>query len=110
MEIRRRGFASLHVERKYVAVLPEAHPLAGRKTLGVKALEGEPFIMLRGVWGRWPTTGRSHVANGTGFHPNIVQDAPQWLTLVRLVAAGLGVTLRRPVWRGWRCRGRCIGR
>ena len=29
----------------------------------------------------------------SGFRPNIVQDAPQWPTLVRLVAAGLGVTL-----------------
>jgi DNA-binding transcriptional LysR family regulator len=28
-----------------------------------------------------------------GFRPNIVQDAPQWPTLVRLVAAGLGVSL-----------------
>ena len=29
----------------------------------------------------------------SGFRPNIVQDAPQWPTLVRLVAAGLGVSL-----------------
>jgi DNA-binding transcriptional LysR family regulator len=28
-----------------------------------------------------------------GFRPNIVQDAPQWPTLVSLVAAGLGVSL-----------------
>lgn len=28
-----------------------------------------------------------------GFRPNIVQDAPQWPTLVRLVASGLGVSL-----------------
>jgi DNA-binding transcriptional LysR family regulator len=28
-----------------------------------------------------------------GFRPNIVQDAPQWPTVVRLVAAGLGVSL-----------------
>jgi DNA-binding transcriptional LysR family regulator len=28
-----------------------------------------------------------------GFRPNIVQDAPQWPTLVRLVSAGLGVSL-----------------
>jgi DNA-binding transcriptional LysR family regulator len=28
-----------------------------------------------------------------GFRPRIVQEAPQWPTLVRLVAAGLGVSL-----------------
>jgi DNA-binding transcriptional LysR family regulator len=28
-----------------------------------------------------------------GFRPHIVQEAPQWPTLVRLVAAGLGISL-----------------
>ena len=28
-----------------------------------------------------------------GFRPRIVQEAPQWLTLLRLVGAGLGVTI-----------------
>src|ERR1700693_2658932 len=28
-----------------------------------------------------------------GFRPNVVQDAPQWPTVLRLVAAGLGVSL-----------------
>jgi DNA-binding transcriptional LysR family regulator len=28
-----------------------------------------------------------------GFRPNIVQDAPQWPTLISLVAAGLGVSI-----------------
>jgi DNA-binding transcriptional LysR family regulator len=28
-----------------------------------------------------------------GFRPNFVQDAPQWPTVLRLVAAGLGVSL-----------------
>ena len=40
---------------------------------------------------RWHSTGPWRAADG--FRPNIVQDAPQWPTLVRLVAAGLGVSL-----------------
>jgi DNA-binding transcriptional LysR family regulator len=28
-----------------------------------------------------------------GFQPNVVQEAPQWLTVLRLVGAGLGVTI-----------------
>jgi DNA-binding transcriptional LysR family regulator len=28
-----------------------------------------------------------------GFRPNIVQEAPQWPTVVRLVAAGSGISL-----------------
>jgi DNA-binding transcriptional LysR family regulator len=81
------------LKEKYVAVLPEAHPLAGRKTLGVKALEGEPFIMFARRMGPLAYDRTIACCERSGFRPNIVQDAPQWLTLVRLVAAGLGVTL-----------------
>jgi DNA-binding transcriptional LysR family regulator len=28
-----------------------------------------------------------------GFRPRVVQEAPQWLTIMRLVGAGLGVTI-----------------
>jgi DNA-binding transcriptional LysR family regulator len=82
------------LKEKYVAVLPEAHPLAGRRTLSVKALEGEPFVMFARRMG--PLAYDRTIAcceRGGGFRPNIVQEAPQWLTLVRLVSAGLGVSL-----------------
>jgi DNA-binding transcriptional LysR family regulator len=82
------------LKEKYVAVLPEAHPLAGRRTLSVKALEGESFVMFARRMG--PLAYDRTIAcceRGGGFRPNIVQDAPQWLTLVRLVSAGLGVSL-----------------
>ncbi|NYF91151.1 LysR substrate-binding domain-containing protein [Tunturiibacter empetritectus] len=81
------------LKERYVAVLPEAHPLAQRKTLGVKALEGEPFIMFARRMGPLAYDRTIACCERSGFRPNIVQDAPQWLTLVRLVAAGLGVTL-----------------
>ena len=76
-----------------MAVLPEAHPLARRGTLGVKALEGEPFIMFARRMGPLAYDRTIACCERSGFRPNIVQDAPQWLTLVRLVAAGLGVSL-----------------
>jgi DNA-binding transcriptional LysR family regulator len=81
------------LNEKYVAVLPEAHPLALRKTLNVKALEGEPFVMFARRMGPLAYDRTIACCERGGFRPNIVQDAPQWLTLVRLVAAGLGVTL-----------------
>jgi DNA-binding transcriptional LysR family regulator len=81
------------LKEKYVAVLPEAHPLARRRTLSVKALEGEPFIMFARRMGPLAYDRTIACCEGSGFRPNIVQDAPQWLTLVRLVAAGLGVSL-----------------
>lgn len=81
------------LKEKYVAVLPEAHALARRKTLSVKALEGEPFIMFARRMGPLAYDRTIACCEREGFRPNIVQDAPQWLTLVRLVSAGLGVTL-----------------
>ncbi len=81
------------LKEKYVAVLPEAHVLARRRTLSVKALEGEPFIMFARRMGPLAYDRTIACCERGGFHPNIVQDAPQWLTLVRLVSAGLGVSL-----------------
>src|SRR5271155_1532646 len=81
------------LKEKYVAVLPEAHPLAQRRSLSVKALEGEPFIMFARRMGPLAYDRTIACCERSGFRPNIVQDAPQWLTLVRLVAAGLRVTL-----------------
>ncbi len=81
------------LKERYIAVLPEAHPLARRRTLNVKALEGEPFIMFARRMGPLAYDRTIACCERSGFRPNIVQDAPQWLTLVRLVAAGLGVSL-----------------
>ncbi len=81
------------LKEKYVAVLPEAHPLAQRRSLSVKALKGEPFIMFARRMGPLAYDRTIACCERSGFRPNIVQDAPQWLTLVRLVAAGLGVSL-----------------
>ena len=81
------------LKEKYVAVLPEAHPLAQRRSLSMKALKGEPFIMFARRMGPLAYDRTIACCERSGFRPNIVQDAPQWLTLVRLVAAGLGVSL-----------------
>jgi hypothetical protein len=58
--------------------------------LGVKALEGEPFIMFARRMGPLAYDRTKACCERSGFRPNIVQDAPHWLTLVRRVAAGLG--------------------
>jgi DNA-binding transcriptional LysR family regulator len=81
------------LKEKFVAVLPEAHPLARRQMLSIKALAGEPFVMFARRMGPLAYDRTIACCERNGFRPNIVQDAPQWLTLVRLVAAGLGVSL-----------------
>jgi DNA-binding transcriptional LysR family regulator len=80
-------------EERYVAVLPVAHALAAKRTLRVRDLRDEPFILFARRMGPLAFDRTIACCERNGFRPNIVQDAPQWPTLVRLVAAGLGVSL-----------------
>jgi DNA-binding transcriptional LysR family regulator len=80
-------------EERYVAVLPESHALARKRSLRVRDLEKEPFILFARRMGPLAFDRTVACCERNGFRPNIVQDAPQWPTLVRLVAAGLGVSL-----------------
>lgn len=80
-------------EERYVAVLPVAHALARKRSLRVRDLRNEPFILFARRMGPLAFDRTIACCERNGFRPNIVQDAPQWPTLVRLVAAGLGVSL-----------------
>ena len=77
----------------YVAVLPAAHPLARKAALRINDLRDQPFIFFARRMGPLAFDRTMACCERAGFHPNIVQEAPQWPTLVRLVAAGLGVSL-----------------
>jgi DNA-binding transcriptional LysR family regulator len=77
----------------YIAVLPEGHALARKRSLRVADLRDEPFILFARRMGPLAFDRTMACCEKSGFRPNIVQDAPQWPTLVRLVAAGLGVSL-----------------
>src|SRR5579863_6240075 len=84
--------SALFAER-YVAVLPEAHALARKRTIRVPDLQNLPFVLFARRLGPLAFDRTVACCERNGFRPNIVQDAPQWPTLVRLVAAGLGVSL-----------------
>ncbi|MEO8128605.1 MAG: LysR family substrate-binding domain-containing protein, partial [Bryobacteraceae bacterium] len=73
--------------------LPEGHELVRKRAFRVKDLRDEPFILFARRMGPLAFDRTIACCERNGFHPRIVQDAPQWPTLVRLVAAGLGVTL-----------------
>jgi DNA-binding transcriptional LysR family regulator len=81
------------LKERYVAVLPVAHALARKRSLRVGDLREEPFIFFPRRMGPLAFDRTIACCEANGFRPNIVQDAPQWPTLVRLVAAGLGVSL-----------------
>jgi DNA-binding transcriptional LysR family regulator len=81
------------LKEPYVAVLPQVHPLARKRSLRVGDLRDEPFIFFARRMGPLAFDRTMACCERSGFRPNIVQEAPQWPTLVRLVAAGLGVSL-----------------
>jgi DNA-binding transcriptional LysR family regulator len=80
-------------EERYVAVLPKAHALARKRSLRMRDLQHEPFVLFARRMGPLAFDRTIACCERNGFRPNIVQEAPQWTTLVRLVAAGLGVSL-----------------
>jgi DNA-binding transcriptional LysR family regulator len=77
----------------FVAVLPARHKLAANSILALAALKDEPFVLFARRMGALAYDRTVACCEAEGFRPNFVQDAPQWPTVLRLVAAGLGVSL-----------------
>jgi DNA-binding transcriptional LysR family regulator len=77
----------------FVAVLPARHRLAGKASISPAALQDEPFVLFARRMGALAYDRTVACCEAEGFRPNFVQDAPQWPTVLRLVAAGLGVSL-----------------
>lgn len=91
----RRGLAIESIlHERFIAALPSSHPLARKKTpLSPAALKDVPFVLFARRMGNLAFDRTIACCEAAGFRPKIVQDAPQWPTTLRLVAAGLGVTL-----------------
>jgi DNA-binding transcriptional LysR family regulator len=87
----------LHVEsvfsESYVAVLPSRHRLAAKSTISPADLRDEPFVFFTPMAGKLAYDKTMWLFEEHGFRPQVVQEAPQWLTILRLVAAGLGVSV-----------------
>jgi DNA-binding transcriptional LysR family regulator len=81
------------VSEPFVAVLPHRHPLARLRALSVARLRDEPFVFFPTHVGHRAYEKTLALCERHGFRPRVVQEAPHWLTILRLVGAGLGVTL-----------------
>lgn len=90
-------FTGLSMERihsePFIAVLPAKHPLARLRSIEVNALRNEPFVFFAQANGHHAWQKTIGICEEKGFQPDIVQEAPQWLTILRLVGAGIGVTI-----------------
>ncbi len=81
------------MKEHFVAVLPAKHPLAKKLQVNLAKLACEPFLLFSRSNGPLAYDRTVQCCERNGFRPNIVQEAPQWATVVRLVAAGVGVSL-----------------
>lgn len=83
-----------HVMREQtVAVLPVDHPLTALRRVPLRRLASEPLVLFPRVQAPGFHDLLISSLATTGGQPRIVQYAPEMLTIVGLVAAGLGVSL-----------------
>jgi DNA-binding transcriptional LysR family regulator len=81
------------LQEPFIAVLPARHKLAGSPTIRPGDLRNERFVFFARRMGPLAFDRTLSCCEAEGFRPNVVQEAPQWPTVVRLVAAGSGVSL-----------------
>jgi DNA-binding transcriptional LysR family regulator len=81
------------VAERFVAALSDKHPLADRKRISLVHLKGEPLILFARELGPLAWDKTIGLCERAGFRPTIVQDAPEWLTVLRLVSSGLGFSI-----------------
>jgi DNA-binding transcriptional LysR family regulator len=77
----------------YVAVLPATHSCAKQKSISPGMLRDEPFVYYPRAAGARAFEKPLTLFEEHGFRPHIVQEASHWLSILRLVGAGLGVSV-----------------
>lgn len=76
-----------------MVVLPEKHPLSGRKSLHIRELTQEPFIANTRASEPVVRDAFISLCHSAGFSPRIAQEAGHVQTVLALVASGLGACL-----------------
>lgn len=77
----------------FVAVLPSSHSAAAQASLSVEALADESFVLPPRAAGGRAFEKPLMLCEEHGFRPRIAHEGTHWLTILRLVGAGLGVSL-----------------
>lgn len=88
------GLATFTVQNdRFVAVVPEAHPLASRSGVRLRDFAGEPLVLgRRESW--LPYLRRVEaLCQEAGFTPRVVQEADTTESIFAFVASGIGATL-----------------
>ena len=77
----------------FVCCLPAGHALAASRALRLEQLAEEPFVMFAREVAPANHDNVLAVFSQAGIHPRVVHAARQWLTVIAMVAHGLGIAL-----------------
>jgi DNA-binding transcriptional LysR family regulator len=80
------------LDDEYRVVLPQDHPLAGRRTIGVEDLAEQDWVITSGPIDYVRQTTMA-ICRRAGFTPRIVAEADEFPATLGYVAAGIGVAL-----------------
>jgi len=77
----------------FVCCLPEHHPMATCRSVSLAELADAPFVMFTREVAPANHDNVLAVFSQAGIHPRLVHAARQWLTVIAMVAHGLGIAL-----------------
>jgi len=80
-------------EDVFVVVLPKTHPLLRKKSFSLSTLANETFILPHKIDGSDYVYTVESICLDAGFFPNVVHHTASVSSALRLVEAGLGVTI-----------------
>ena len=83
-----------HVDaERFVACLPEAHPAAGRRTVKLMQLADDPFVLFARSASPDYYARIIAMCHEAGFYPRVQHEVRHWLSVVAVVAQGMGVSV-----------------
>lgn len=77
----------------FLACLPAAHPLATKRRIPLAALSDQPFILFSRKGSPDYHARIVEICRQQGFYPRLQHEGRHWLSVVSLVAQGLGVSI-----------------
>ena len=77
----------------FIALLPSAHPSSRSASMSLASLADTPFVSPPRSAGPRAFEKPLTLCEQHGFRPRIAHEASHWLTILRLVGAGLGVSI-----------------
>jgi len=77
----------------FVLALPTDHPLSHTPNVQLADLRNESFVLYPRDSGAILYDQVIHLCHGAGFSPNVIQETPQFASVLDLVSAGLGISI-----------------